>query len=160
MDPRLHFESIRPEHDAAMAAIIRSTLKAHRLDIPGTAYCDASLDRLSAYYDCPGRAYYVLLHGGKVVGGVGFAPFDETERCCEMQKLYLDDSMRGGGLGYEMVRFLERRAKEAGYRCIYLETHTNLPAAIHVYEQSGYVEIPRPASVIHTTMNKFYRKEL
>lgn len=43
---------------------------------------------------------------------------------------------------------------------ICLETHTNLAAAIHVYERSGYREIHRPASVVHSTMNRFYLKQL
>lgn len=41
------FRPILPEHDAAMARIVRSALKAHHLDIPGTAFFDASLDQLS-----------------------------------------------------------------------------------------------------------------
>ena len=42
------FRPILPEHDTAMARIVRSALKAHHLDIPGTAFFDASLDQLSA----------------------------------------------------------------------------------------------------------------
>ena len=47
-----------------------------------------------------------------------------------------------------------------GYRRIYLETHTNLEAAMHEYERSGYRRIERPASVVHSTMDRFYLKEL
>ena len=43
---------------------------------------------------------------------------------------------------------------------IYLETHTNLPTAIHMYEKSGYREIDKPEGVIHSTMNKFFIKDL
>lgn len=156
----MEFAPIRPRQDAAMAAIVRAALKEHGLDIPGTAYFDASLDHLSAYYDRPGRAYYVLLDGEAVVGGVGVAEFDALPGGCELQKLYLATPFRGRGLGYDMIRFIEDRARELGYRHIYLETHTNLQAAIHVYEHCGYRPIPRPSSVIHTTMDRFYLKEL
>ena len=101
------FRPILPEHDAAMARIVREALKAHRLDIPGTAYFDASLDRLSAYYDRPGRCYHVLLQDGAVVGGVGLAEFDGLPDCCELQKLYLREDARGRGLGYGMIRHIE-----------------------------------------------------
>ena len=143
-----------------MAAIVRAALKTHGLDIPGTAYFDEALDHLSVYYDRPGRAYYVLLEDGAVTGGVGLAEFEGLPGCCELQKLYLSPAARGRGLGYRMIRFIEERARALGYRQMYLETHTNLQAAIHEYERSGYRQIPRPAAVIHTTMDRFYIKEL
>ena len=143
-----------------MAAIVRAALKAHGLDIPGTAYFDEALDHLSVYYDRPGRAYYVLLEDGAVTGGVGLAQFEGLPGCCELQKLYLSPTARGRGLGYRMIRFIEERARALGYRQMYLETHTNLQAAIHEYERSGYRQIPRPAAVVHTTMDRFYIKEL
>ena len=143
-----------------MAAIVRAALKAHGLDIPGTAYFDEALDHLSVYYDRPGRAYYVLLEDGAVTGGVGLAQFEGLPGCCELQKLYLSPAARGRGLGYRMIRFIEERARALGYRQMYLETHTNLQAAIHEYERSGYRQIPRPAAVVHTTMDRFYIKEL
>ena len=156
----MDFVPIEPHQDAAMAAIVRAALKAHGLDIPGTAYFDEALDHLSVYYDRPGRAYYVLLADGAVTGGVGLAEFEGLPGCCELQKLYLSPAARGRGLGYRMIRFIEERARALGYRQMYLETHTNLQAAIHEYERSGYRQIPRPAAVIHTTMDRFYIKEL
>ena len=143
-----------------MAAIVRAALKAHGLDIPGPAYFDEALDHLSVYYDRPGRAYYVLLADGAVTGGVGLAQFEGLRGCCELQKLYLSPAAQGRGLGYRMIRFIEERARALGYRQMYLETHTNLQAAIHEYERSGYRQIPRPAAVVHTTMDRFYIKEL
>ena len=35
-----------------------------------------------------------------------------------------------------------------------------LPDAIHTYEITGYQEIGRPDSVVHSTMNKFNLKEI
>ena len=146
------------EYDSALASLIRQNLKAHHLDIPGTVYFDAGLDHLSDFYNNPGRAYYVLLHNNAVVGGIGLAEFDGD--CCELQKLYLSDSVKGQGLGYQMISFLEDKARSLGYRQIYLETHNNLQAAIHIYQKSGYQEIPRPDSVVHSTMNRFFLKQL
>ena len=143
-----------------MARIVRRALKAHGLDIPGTAYFDASLDHLSAYYDRSGRCYHVLLEDGAVIGGIGAAEFGGLPDCCELQKLYLDGSARGRRLGYEMIRHIEDQARAMGYRRIYLETHSNLAAAIHEYERSGYRKIERPPSVVHTAMDRFFLKEL
>ena len=78
----------------------------------------------------------------------------------ELQKLYLDDSAKGSGLGYKLVNLIEDKMREAGYKVSYLETHDNLQAAIHIYKKSGYLEIDRPAEVVHSTMNRFFKKEL
>ena len=158
MEPGWTFSPLRPEHDAAVAALIRGSLARRGLAVPGTAYFDEALDRLSDFYDRPGREYYVLLKDGAVAGGIGLAELEGA--CCELQKLYLAEQAQGHGLGYEMIRMIEDRARALGYREIYLETHTNLAAAIHVYERMGYRQIPRPAGVVHSTMNRFYRKPL
>ncbi len=94
-----------------------------------------------------------------VVGGVGLAEFEGIEDCAELQKLYLDDSVKGRGLSYDMMRKIETAARELGYKRMYLETHNNLKAAIHLYEKCGYKEIERPKAVVHSTMNRFFLNE-
>ena len=156
----MEYKPLKSEYDAALANLVRTNLKAHQLDIPGTVYFDEGLDHLSGFYHHPGRAYYVLLDNDKLIGGIGLAEFGGFPDCCELQKLYLDDCAKGQGLGYEMIRLIEKKAAELGYKQIYLETHTNLQAAIHIYEKAGYVQIRRPDSVVHSTMNRFYLKEV
>ena len=156
----MNYRKLTKQDDQALAELIRDNLRKHHLDIPGTVYFDEGLDHLSVYYDDPLRAYYVLIYGDAVIGGVGFAEFGGFDDCCELQKLYLCDEHKGKGLGYDMMRFLEEKAWEYGYRRIYLETHTNLMAAIHLYEKCGYREIERPETVVHSTMNRFYLKEI
>ena len=156
----MQIRSLIPGDDAALAALIRKNLKAYGLDIPGTAYYDEALDRLSAYYAHPGRAYFVLAENEKPVGGIGLAEISLFPRCCEMQKLYLADSAKGRGLGYRLIERVETRAREMGYRRMYLETHSALRAAIHLYQISGFREIPKPPGVIHSAMDRFFLKEL
>ncbi len=158
--PDYSFYPLSPQYDADIARLIRSNLKACHLDIPGTAYFDEELDHLSDFYAEPGRTYYVLTDGGVVIGGIGMAEFEGFESCAELQKLYLDDSAKGHGLGYRMIAHIEDCARKHGYMRMYLETHTNLQAALHIYEKSGYKTIPRPESVVHSTMNRFFFKEL
>ena len=156
----MEFQILTETYDAALAAIIRTNLRALHLDIPGTAYFDESLDHLSAFYARPGRAYFVLLDEGRTVGGAGLAETDLFPDCCELQKLYLDDGVKGRGLGYRLMERVEAEALRLGYRQIYLETHTNLQAALHLYEKNGYRQIPRPQKVVRSTMNRFYLKTL
>ena len=156
----MNFELILPEHNADLAGLIRCILKAHSLDVPGTAYFDEPLDHLSDYYAEPGRAYYVLVEGRNLIGGIGLSELPDLQKCCEMQKLYLDEKYRGQGMGRKMVNHIEHAALQMGYQRMYLETHTNLEAAVHLYEKCGFHQIPKPDFVIHSTMNRFYLKEL
>lgn len=96
----------------------------------------------------------------KLIGGIGLAEFGFFEDCCELQKLYLDDRVKGAGLSYKLISLIEDKAKELGYKYMYLETHDNLAAAIHVYEKAGYREIEKPEGVVHATMNRFFIKDI
>ena len=152
---------ITKEDDAAVAELVRGNLKKFGLDIPGTVYFDEGLDHLSDVYSGKDCAYYVIDDkNGKLIGGVGFARLSFMKDTAELQKLYLDESMQGAGLGYEMLDFIETKMRKAGFKCSYLETHDNLKAAIHIYEKSGYILIDRPEEVVHSTMNRFYLKDL
>lgn len=158
----MEFREISKADDAVLAEIIRSNLKANKLDISGTAYFDDHLDHLSDYYltDRTKRCYFVAVEDDEIVGGIGLAELDFFDNCAELQKLYLADRVKGRGIGYTMVRMVEDKARELGYNRIYLETHSNLKPAIHIYERSGYSEIEKPAEVVHSTMDRFFIREL
>ncbi len=158
MKETIEYRPLTPRYDAPLAELIRTALETHHLDIPGTVYFDEGLDHLSQYYSSDGRSYYVLLKNGTFIGGIGLAAFDGD--CCELQKLYLTDAAKGQGLGLQMIAYIEDRAREMGYGRMYLETHSNLQAAIHIYEKAGYTKIARPESVVHSTMDRFYIKDL
>lgn len=133
------------------------------LDIPGTAYFDSELDHLSDYYNSNSdkRIYFIALDGkDRIVGGVGIAEFVGIEDCVELQKLYLDDSVKGKGYGKELMGIAEDWARSAGYKKLYLETHTNLSVALKLYEKMSFHRIEKPCSTQHSTMNRFYLKEL
>ena len=159
----LKYRRITAADDEAIARIVRTNLERLHLNIPGTAYYDPELDHLSTYYNrAPEkRCYFIALdEGGKVVGGVGIAEFTGIEDCAEMQKLYLDDSAKGRGYSKVLVSAAESWAKEAGYKKLYLETHSNLKIAMKLYEKLGFEEIEKPSCVLHGTMDHFYLKSL
>ena len=43
----MEYRILSETYDVALAALIRTNLKAHHLDIPGTVYFDDGLDHLS-----------------------------------------------------------------------------------------------------------------
>ena len=155
------YRTMTSSDNAAVAALVRDNLKEHKLDIPGTVYYDDGLDHLSDYYCDDAHKYFVLTDdAGAVLGGVGFAVFDPMPDTAELQKLYLDNSVKRRGLGYELMSLIEDKMREAGYKTSYLETHDNLEAAIHLYEKCGYTEIARPDFVKHSAMTRFFTKTL
>ncbi len=154
---------LKPEYDLTLADLIRTNLKKYHLDIPGTVYFDDNLNHLSDFYLAdPARRHYIVLldDSDRLIGGVGLAEFEFFDDCCELQKLYLADEVKGAGLSYKLISLIEDKAKELGYKRMYLETHDNLAAAIHVYEKSGFKEIEKPECIVHATMNRFFLKEL
>ncbi|ETA73615.1 GNAT family N-acetyltransferase [Ligilactobacillus equi] len=157
---------IRPitaNDDAAMAAIIRQQLKKHHLDIPGTAYFDSELDHLSRFYQVTAdRAYFVICDEmGQVCGGAGFAAYDTHHHIAELQKLYLDPAVSGQGLSYILMEYVMNAAQSAGYQQLYLETHSNLQIALHLYRKLGFSELESPLQkTVHPTMDYFFLKNL
>ena len=159
----LKYRRIASDDDEAIAKIIRENLERVHLDIPGTAYFDPELDHLSTYYcsDNRKKAYFVALdENDKVVGGVGAAEFAGIPDCAEVQKLYLDDSAKGKGWSRELMEIIENWARQAGFKKLYLETHSNLTVAMKLYDKLGFKEIEKPKSVLHGTMDHFYLKDL
>lgn len=149
--------------DAAIAAIIRTSLEFHGLALPGTAYFDPELDHLSRFYEAaPKRSYFVLVEeDGTVVGGIGTAEFTGQPEYAELQKLYLADVAQGQGRSYGLIDEVCRFAREAGYGHIYLETYHTLEAAIHVYERAGFTRLSKPlAGSQHGAMDVFFMKTL
>lgn len=156
-------QRITEADDAQLVAIIRRNLEHFHLDIPGTAYYDPELDHMSRYYaqKPDRRAYFVVKDAqGRVLGGCGFAEFPGIEGCAELQKLYLADEVKGQGLGKRLVETVEAQAARCGYHRLYLETHTSLEVALHLYEKMGFHLIEKPASALHSTMDRFYLKQI
>ena len=159
----LKYRKIQASDDAWLAGVIRGNLEKHHLNIPGTVYFDPGLDRLSEYYtaDPKKRVYFIALdENGEMIGGAGAAEFPGLPDCAELQKLYLVDHAKGKGFGRQLVSLVEDWARSSGYRKLYLETHTNLCAAMKLYEKMGFRQIEKHAAVVHGTMDHFYLKEL
>lgn len=159
----LNLRPITAADDGQIAKIIRANLEAFHLDIPGTAYFDPELDNLSAFYNAlpDKRMYWIAVSDdGTVIGGVGVAEYAPFAHCAEIQKLYLSDEAKGKGFGIRLMEAAEDFARAAGYQSLYLETHTVFEAAIGLYEKLGYHQIEKHPAVLHSTMNRFYRKQI
>lgn len=102
---------------------------------------DGELAGLPGAYALPGGALLVAEHEGEIIGCVALRPL-ESPGCCEMKRLYVAPAGRGLGLGRELVRELITRARELGYSETRLDTIPSLTAALALYADEGFVEIP------------------
>jgi putative acetyltransferase len=142
----LTFRPIRPEDDAAIAAIIRQVMPEFGAGGPGFAINDAEVDRMSAAYSAPGAAYFVVVGGeGQLLGGGGIAALNGGEPgVCELKKMYFLSEARGKGMGEILIRHCLAVAKGLGYRTCYLETLTGMDQAIRLYRKLGFKSLCSP----------------
>lgn len=169
----MNIRQIQAKDDEFIFNLIRSCLEDAELNIPGTAYFDESIKKMSEFYiNKEGRNYFVITdQDDKSLGGCGFAEFGTYDKSlskkgndikvCELQKLYISKEVRGKGLSYKLISLVEQEAKKSGYDKIYLETHHNLPVAKQLYEKLNYTLLQKalPGSE-HSTMDYFFIKDL
>ncbi|WP_040287420.1 GNAT family N-acetyltransferase [Sporosarcina koreensis] len=157
--------TIRPieqKDNAVMERIIKQSLEAVGLDIPGTAYTDPQLGDLYGHYaGIPEAAYWVAAdEDDRVLGGVGIGPFDEAQGICELQKLYVAPEARGRGLSGELMAEALAFAGRH-YTSCYLETSVKLATANRLYGKLGFRKLERPLDGSeHGAMDAWYMKDL
>jgi GNAT superfamily N-acetyltransferase len=61
---------------------------------------------------------------------------------CELKRMYVAPEARGRGIARSLLERLEDEARALGFAEVWLETGTEQPEAISLYESSGYEPIP------------------
>ncbi len=83
---------------------------------------------------------------GEVVGGAGVAPFaGEEPLTCELQRMYLRPDARGRGIGDALLQRCLAAARQFLYVRCYLETVTQMHAALEFYGRHGFRRLEAPA---------------
>lgn len=83
----------------------------------------------------------IIAYKGEEAVACGSYKFYDEETV-ELKRIFTDKSVRGTGVGKELVRRLEADAKIAGYRRAVLETGKLLTQACGLYKKLGYRQIP------------------
>ena len=106
---------------------------------------DPTTDNLFDLFSKQGSYYHVALLNDSIVGGGGIYPSDGLpDETCELVKMYLLPQARGIGLGKKIITACLEKANAFGYQQIYLETMTELKAALKVYEKFGFKYLKGP----------------
>ena len=143
LEKKISLLKIQPEHNGALAKIIRDTLSEFNAAKPGTVFFDPTTDDLFRLFQTPRSYYYTAYLGDKIVGGCGVFPSAGLPiETCELVKLYLLPEARGIGLGKKLIKICCEKAVELGYSKIYLETLPELKFAVPLYESVGFEYVP------------------
>jgi putative acetyltransferase len=98
---------------------------------------------------------------GKIIGTAGYYPVSRGAepgiKAVEIRKMYLAPEARGQGLGRWLLGQLEQQIRARGYSHIWVETVSQMQAAIHLYESSGY---QRDEQVLVKRCDRSYLKAL
>jgi GNAT superfamily N-acetyltransferase len=88
----------------------------------------------------PHGVFLVGFAGAEPVASGGFRRHDDD--AAEITRMYVVEDRRGVGYARRLLAELERRAAEAGYVRVVLQTGLRQPEAVALYESSGYTPIP------------------
>lgn len=91
------------------------------------------------------RLLFVAFVGARLVGSVQLvlSPWVNSPHRAELQKLFVATSLKGRGIGKELIAAVHDAARERGRSLVILNTREGNPAE-HFYRAHGY----RPAGVI------------
>lgn len=106
----------------------------------------------------PAGLFLVAFDGDAIVAMGGWRRHDEG--VVEIKRMYVPESMRRRGLARAMLAELERRALDAGIRHVVLNTGTEQPEAIALYESSGYLPVAGFGFYENAPLARFYGKDL
>jgi len=149
MPKNIKIRHIQLEDNKKIASIITSSLQEMGITGPGCTTEDPELNNLYSTYQDEGSRYCVVIDEDTdtVLGGGGFSRLKGTNKedgICELQKFYFLKDVQGLGLGKKLLTCMITRAKKAGYKEAYLETHYKMERATKLYEKYGFKRLNEP----------------
>ncbi len=130
---------IEPQDNQQIEQVIKACFHEFKIPLEGTAYTDPETSKMYEAYQNENDVYYVVEADGEILGGGGIKPLRDYEKdVCEIQKMYFSPKVRGKGYGKILFEKCMETAKNRGYKTCYLESASQLKAAIHIYESFGF----------------------
>lgn len=130
--------------DDAEVACVRALFRSYATEYAASAvetFClqdfEAEIAGLPGKYVPPRGCLLVAAVGDEPAGCVGLR--DLGGGTCEMKRLYVAPAFRGLGLGRMLAEAVIRRAEELGHSLMVLDTLPEMPEAIALYQDLGFV---------------------
>lgn len=107
------------------------------------------LAKLPGVYASPKGNLFLATVSGQPVGCVGLRPFPQ-QGACEVKRLYVRPTFRGGSVGKLLVERVVQEARALRYSCLRLDTHPpTMQAALAMYRKLGFREVgPEPVEPV------------
>lgn len=135
----MHIREIQQSDNPEVAAVIRKVFISDDYPKTGTAFEDPQLEFMFETYQQPNSAYFVIEVEGRIVGGAGIGPLQNSdENICELQKMYFLEEVRGKGWGTLMIQKCLEKAIAFGFEKCYLETLPEMLSAQNLYQKVGF----------------------
>lgn len=151
----ISFEIVDPAGPLAEVAVGRYFGELDRRFPDGfDATDDSTADRRAMA--APSGGFLVGDDRGDPVACGGVHRWDDVT--AEIKRMWLDPSLRGLGVGKQLLARLEALAAELGYRSVLLDTNSSLTEAITLYERAGYRSVERYND--NPYAERWFRKEL
>jgi putative acetyltransferase len=101
---------------------------------------DKELQSITETYSAPNGGVFVAFHNDKAVGVAGIKRFNTTD--CEVKRMFVHADSRGLGIGKLLLSACIGLAEKLNYECVKLDTADYMHAAIKLYTEIGFEEIP------------------
>ena len=92
------------------------------------------------------------------VGSASFKRYDDES--AEVKRVFVKKEYRGQGISIELMKKLEARAHEKGFKYFILESGEPLVAAMSLYRKFGYKVIPNYGQYVDMEESICMKKEL
>lgn len=141
----IEIRPIEPADVPALLSIIAESRGEYGIAERGLALIEPADRELHANYQRQRSLYFVARLNGEIVGGAGVAPLAGADPLtCELQRMYLRKDARGRGIGDALLERCLDAAKQFLYVRCYLETITQMHAAVEFYGRHGFRDLQAP----------------
>ncbi|NOU94237.1 GNAT family N-acetyltransferase [Paenibacillus sp. LMG 31456] len=102
--------------------------------------------------------FIVVYRNNRAVGCGAIRPLDAS--CTELKRFFVDRTYRKMGIASRMLSFLENEARLLHFEMIRLETGTEQPESVQLYQKHGYLSIEKFGPYVDGEMSLCFEKRL
>lgn len=129
-----------PDDEPAVWALHYAALRAAGADVLGDGSWDDDLRDIPGSYLNGSGDFLVGIIDGEIVA---MGALRRAHGGAEIKRMRVDPAFQRRGFGRHILRLLQERAIELGYRRLQLDVGPNLTAALSLYAAEGFVEVGR-----------------
>lgn len=145
MEPMRHIRKATPEDSDGLRHCMESAYAMYQARMGGER-----LPPMDADYSAEIEIYpaWVVELNGSIIGGL-IMVFDNDH--ASIANIAVNPKFQGHGIGGELIRFAEAKARESNYTELRLTTHVLLEENIRLYQHLGWEETRRDETKVFMT---------